>query len=149
MSLGKISLDLPEGVITEGLFLTATPVPAEDLPNDPSIVPGTAFDFGLSGTYFLEPVTLCIQYDAPLPGDVEEEDLRVHLLVDGELIEQDAGFVDTVLNIVCAEVEHFSVFVVLPPEVDLDAPEILAEADGVSVGTDGISFGVRAAIERM
>ena len=124
----NVMLDVPPGAVAGDVFITVAPVPESELPDDPSVVPGTAFEFGPSGTTFFEPVTLCVQYDDDLlPEGTDESTLRIHVLVDGSFTPLAGGTVDTGNNVVCAEVEHFSVFAIVPrvtPGGDVDPPVI-------------------------
>jgi hypothetical protein len=139
---GAVRLEIPEGALPGDVFLTA--VPATDLPaGGPPVVPGTAWDFGPDGIVFTRPVVMTIAFDpAALPPGVDPAELRIHKLVDGGYIQQDAGRVDLVAGTVSAEVEGFSVFVVIQrdrqnPE-DRDAPVIRAmQARDPATGTFG------------
>ncbi|MGD8362914.1 MAG: hypothetical protein PVJ04_15915, partial [Gemmatimonadota bacterium] len=117
---GGVTLELPEGALTEDVFLTATPV--EIPPGSPPAVPGTAWDLCPDGLGFGVPVWLTIPYDPDLlPEGTEERELRIHKIVDGEFVQQDAGLVDLLNKTVSAEVDGFSVVVVIPR--DPDSPE--------------------------
>ena len=125
---GQVVLDVPEGALTGDAFLTAAPT--DDVPSGgPPIVPGTAWAFGPDGIEFEHPVFMTIAYNrADLPDGVDENVLRIHKLVDGEFVQQNAGLVDLINHTVSAEVDGFSVFVVIPrdpdnPE-DIEAPEV-------------------------
>lgn len=127
---GAVQLQLPPGVLENDVFFTATPV--TDLPTGgPPVVPGTAWDFGPDGFTFDEPVVMTIAYDpTALPAGVAESELRIHELVDGEFVQQPAGRVDPVARTVSAEVDGFSVFVVIPrdpsSQQDAELPNVRA-----------------------
>ena len=95
------------------------------------MVPGTAWDFGPNGLHFAHPVVMTIAYDpAQLPPGVDESELRIHKLVNGTYEQQNAGLVDLVNHTVSAEVNGFSLYVVIPrdpnnPE-DVVAPDVRA-----------------------
>ena len=111
---GRIALDIPAGALTADVFFTATPV-LNPPTNDPPLIPGTAWDFGPDGLVFAQPVTMTIAYDpADLPPGIDEAELRIHELVDGAFVQQNAGLVDLVNKTVSAEVDGFSIFVVIP-----------------------------------
>ncbi|MGD8277771.1 MAG: hypothetical protein PVH00_07085, partial [Gemmatimonadota bacterium] len=125
---GVVQLSLPAGALPEDVFITA--VPATNLPSGgPPVVPGTAWDFGPDGLTFAHPVVMTIAYDpAMLPPGVDESELRIHKLVNGAYEQQNAGLVDLVNHTVSAEVDGFSVYVVIQrnpvnPE-DVEAPEV-------------------------
>ncbi|MCU0648510.1 MAG: hypothetical protein MUF00_10975 [Gemmatimonadaceae bacterium] len=107
-------LSVPAGALAAERFITATP--ATNLPptNRP-LIPGTAFDFGPDGLVFARPVTLTIPYDpANVPRGVAEDELRIHKVVGGQYVQQNAGRVDLVNKTVSAEVDGFSVYVTVP-----------------------------------
>ncbi|MBK8245856.1 MAG: hypothetical protein IPK85_00350 [Gemmatimonadetes bacterium] len=125
-----VRLVVPAGAVAQDLLLTATPatnLPPGSLP----LIPGTGWDFGPDGTVFSAPVTMTIPYNAAtLPPGVVESDLRIHKLVNGAWQQQNAGQVDLVNKTVSAEVNGFSVYIVIPrnpvtPE-DLTAPVVRA-----------------------
>lgn len=125
-----VTLDVPPGALTQDVFLTA--MPATNLPpGNLPLVPGTGWDFGPDGLVFAHPVVMTIAYDpAAVPAGVPESELRIHKLVSGSYEQQDAGLVDLVNHTVSAEVDGFSVYVVLQrdpqnPE-DLEPPVVTA-----------------------
>jgi hypothetical protein len=127
---GAVQLDVPAGALTQDVFLTA--VPTTDVPSGgPPVVAGTAWDMGPDGLVFAKPVVLTIPYDpANIPAGVDEAELRIHKVVNGEFEQQNAGVIDLAAHTVSAEVDGFSVFVVIPrdpvnPE-DLLGPELRA-----------------------
>jgi hypothetical protein len=144
---GKVTLDVPAGAVSEEVILTATPT--TDVPMDgPPIVPGTAFDFGPDGIVFDRPIFMTIAYDpAVLPPGVIESELRIHKVVDGEFQQQNAGLVDLENHTVSAEVDGFSVFVVI--ERDPDNPEDVVAPDVRSIQVAGPSgaFGDAATLD--
>ncbi len=125
-----VRLVVPAGAVAQDLLLTATPA-ANLPPGALPLIPGTGWDFGPDGTVFAAPVTMTIPYSAAnLPPGVVESDRRIHKLVNGAWQQQNAGQVDLVNKTVSAEVNGFSVYVVIPrnpvtPE-DLTAPVVRA-----------------------
>ncbi|MCC6318750.1 MAG: hypothetical protein IT361_13800 [Gemmatimonadaceae bacterium] len=109
-----ISLVVPPGAVRSDVFITAAPatnLPPAHLP----LVPGTGWDFAPDGLSFMLPATMTIPYDpAQLPPNVNEADLRIHKLVNGAYVQQNAGRVDVVNHTVSAEVNGFSVYVIIP-----------------------------------
>ncbi|BAH39968.1 MAG TPA: hypothetical protein DGD08_12535 [Gemmatimonas aurantiaca] len=125
---GRMRLVLPEGALANPVRLTAEP--ASGLPTAPQpLAPGTAWDFGPDGLQFLKPVVITIAYDPTrLPAGLDESELRIHKVVNGAYVQQDAGRVDTVNNTVSAEIASFSVYVVMrrnpDNRQDLESPMI-------------------------
>jgi hypothetical protein len=110
---GGVKLIVPPGALPNDVFITA--VPATNLPpgNEP-LIPGTAWDFGPDGLLFTKPVTLTIPYDpSAVPPGVPQAELRIHKLLNGSYVQQDAGLVDLVNHTVSAEIGGFSIYVVL------------------------------------
>jgi hypothetical protein len=111
-----VRLSIPAGALSESRFITATP--ATNLPpGDRPLIPGTGYDFGPDGLVFARPVTLTIPYSpSNVPQGIAEEDLRIHKLVGGRYVQQNAGRVDLVNKTVSAEVDGFSIYVTLPQD---------------------------------
>ncbi len=125
-----VSLQVPAGAVTAPIFITATPatnLPPAHLP----LVPGTGWDFAPDGITFAQPVTMTIPYDpAQVPSGVNPADLRIHKLVNGSYVQQNAGRVDLLNHTVSAEVNGFSVYVIIPrnpanPQ-DVSPPQVRA-----------------------
>lgn len=110
---GDVTLDVPAGAVGVDVLFTA--VPATNLPsNGPATVPGTAWEFGPSGIVFATPVTLTIKYDpALIPPGLQESELRIHKLVNGTYVQQNAGSIDLVAHTASAQIDGFSVLVLL------------------------------------
>jgi hypothetical protein len=109
---GAVRLTFPPGAVPNDVFITATP--ATDLPGGPPTVPGTAWRFGPEGIVFAKPVTMTIAYDpSKVPPGVPEAELRIHKVVNGTFVQADAGLVDLVNHTVSAQVNGFSVYVLL------------------------------------
>lgn len=78
---GQVTLVVPPGALSENVGITVAP--AATVPTVPHLVPGTAFDFGPSGTTFPQAVQLTIKYDpAHVPATAREAALRLHKVVD-------------------------------------------------------------------
>ncbi len=125
-----VSLLVPAGAVSNSVFITATPatnLPPAHLP----MVPGTGWDFAPDGIVFAQPVTMTIPYDpSQLPAGVNPAELRIHKLVNGTYVQQNAGRVDLANHTVSAEVNGFSVYVIIPrnpanPQ-DVSPPEVRA-----------------------
>ncbi len=110
---GNVTLDVPAGAVPGDVLFTA--VPATNLPSGgPATVPGSEWEFGPNGIVFAKPVTLTIKYDpARIPPGVTEAELRIHKLVNGSYVQQNAGSIDMAAHTVSAQVGGFSVFVLL------------------------------------
>ncbi len=125
-----VALAIPPGALTEDVFFTA--VPATNLPpGNLPLVPGTGWDFGPDGLVFAKPVVMTIAYDpAAVPAGVPQSELRIHELVNGTYEQQNAGLVDLVNHTISAEVDGFSIYVILLRDPlnleDLEAPEVRA-----------------------
>ena len=115
---GLVTLNVPPGAVPADVFFTAVPMTNPPI-GGKAWVPGTAWDFGPDGIEFAAPVVMTIHYDpADVPSGVDESELRIHKLVDGELKQQNAGLVDLVNHSASAEVNGFSVYVVVPRDPD-------------------------------
>lgn len=110
---GNVGLDVPAGAVSSDVLFTA--VPATNLPvGGPATVPGTAWDFGPNGIAFAKPVTLTIKYDPTrIPPGLQESELRIHKLVNGAYVQQNAGSVDLTTHTASALLNGFSIFVLL------------------------------------
>jgi probable HAF family extracellular repeat protein len=109
---GAVSFTIPRGAVSETVQINATPT---TLPEDaPPHVGGTVWDFGPDGLVFDRPVTVSLQYDpALIPPGVDEAELRIHKLVDGEFVEQEESAIDTDRKVATGLVESFSVFALM------------------------------------
>lgn len=126
---GAVSLALPANAVNDDLLLTAAPVEDASLPPGRPTVPGTAWDLGPDGLMFAQPVRLTLRYDPALvPSGVDPAELRIHKVVGGEYVQQPAGRVDPVNGTVAADVDGFSIFVVVPRDLnnleDRSAPSV-------------------------
>lgn len=129
---GGVALTIPAGALPPSATpTTITVAPAASPAPDPKLVPGTAFDFGPSGTQFSQPVAIKIAYDpASLPAGAAEVRLRLFTSVAGAWQLVPGSRVDPVSHTVTASVSHFSEYVVgsLPPVIQtivvryVDAP---------------------------
>ncbi len=112
---GAVSLVLPANAVSDDLFLTAVSVDDASLPSGRPTVPGTAWDLGPDGLVFAQSVRLTLRYDPALvPSGVDPAELRIHKVVGGEYVQQPAGRVDAVNGTVSADVDGFSILVVVP-----------------------------------
>ena len=141
---GGVTLAIPPGALPQDVFFTT--VPATNLPaSNRPIVPGTAWAFGPDGLVFAKPVVMTIPYDpSAVPSGVEQSELRIHKLVNNGYEQQNAGLVNLVNHTVSAEVNGFSVYVIMNrdpmnPE-DIAPPVVRAfEVRNASTATFGSS----------
>lgn len=128
---GDVILDVPAGAVTGDVLFTATP--ATNLPtNGADPVPGTGWDFGPDGIVFAKPVTLTLKYDrSRIPPGVQETELRIHKLVNGLYVPQNAGTIDLNAQTASAKVDGFSIFVLVSRlcrncSADVQGPVLIA-----------------------
>lgn len=107
---GNLSVD--DGALSETVEIVVTPVPDEDLP--PSVLPGTAFDFGPDGLVFDPPAMLLLNYDDTGLTLPQEEGLAIYSL-EGNTLTALPSVVDVVANTISAAVSHFSVYAIPTP----------------------------------
>lgn len=119
LTLSDATLTVPSGALGGTETLTMEEVDAGNLPS--GALPGTAYDLGPEGQTFLEPVTLRITYDDTGLALADEEDLAIHLLNAAGLWERiEPTLHDLTNNILEAELEHFSVYAVVPGHTRLE-----------------------------
>jgi adhesin/invasin len=106
-----VSLDIPAGALTQTRNITVTP--ATTFPANERVVPGTAFDFGPTGTTFAQPVTVSIKYDPSKVINSPDSGLRLYEVVgtDWRLVPESS--VNTETKAVTGKVNHFTVYGVL------------------------------------
>lgn len=108
---GKVAVAVPEGSLEEDVAVTVVPVP--DPPEDPGLVPGSAYDFGPDGTEFARAVTIEIAFDpAQLPAGVAAPRLRLHKRIGEMWREVPGSSVDLAANKVSGLVNGFSEYAV-------------------------------------
>lgn len=73
---GDLTLAIPAGALAGAVTITAAPVATPQA--HPKLVPGTAWDFGPTGTQFANPVSITIKYAAGLPGGLVPAGFRLH-----------------------------------------------------------------------
>jgi hypothetical protein len=107
---GAVTLTVPAGALQEDAVLTIQ----QQATADPSVLPGTLYRFGPSGTQFLVPVRITIGYDpASLPAGSSASALWLyHLASDGIWVPVAGSTVDTASGTVSGDVSHFSLFAV-------------------------------------
>lgn len=129
---GQVALNIPAGALSTPKYITAVPATTQLPVSGPAVIPGTAWEFGPTGTQFAQPVIMTIAYDpAKLPTGTKESELRIHKLVNGSYVQQNAGTVDLVNHTVSAEVTSFSVYVLLQrlfpgSQQDTTGPQLVA-----------------------
>lgn len=127
---GRVTLMFPPGAVASPFQMTVEE--NTSAPSDPGLVQSTAFTFGPDGTTFDKKVELSLQYDGgALPSGIDERDLRVHRLENGNWTEFDGAF-DGTNRRVSAPITGFSVYAVLRKRVAV--VEITGSADTVLTG---------------
>jgi uncharacterized protein YjdB len=131
---GNVIVQVPAQALASATAITVAPVPNPQ--PDPKLIPGTAYDFGPTGTSFAQPVTLKIKYDAAtLPAGANPAQFRVHKLVGTTWTVLAGSTVDVPTKTVTGQTSSFSTYAVLevqapvasvtfaPPNVTLDIGE--------------------------
>lgn len=109
---GGATVTIPAGALSSGLVITIAQV-ANPQP-DARLAPGTAYDFGPTGTTFSAPVTLAIRYDpALLAAGTNQAQLRVHRLVGTTWTPLPGSSVNTATHVVSGATSSFSTYAVL------------------------------------
>jgi hypothetical protein len=112
---GAARVTFPAGAVATAQAITITPVPNPQA--SPFLVPGTAFDFGPTGS-FAQPLTMTIGYAAgTVPAAVNPATLRIHRLTGGAWVPLPGSTVDPITRTVTAQTMSFSSYAVLgnPP----------------------------------
>jgi hypothetical protein len=108
-------------IIPNQALAATTPIwiaPLQNPPPDPSLVPGTAFDFGPSGTQFAQPVTVTIKYNpALLSGSAHPALFRLARMTGAAWTALAGSTVDQALQTVTGQTASFSAYAVIeiPP----------------------------------
>lgn len=103
--------------------ITVAPVAPGAAPPSATLVPGTIYDYGPTGTTFSAPVTLTVAYDATaLPAGVAESQLRLFTAVNGSWVLVPGSAVDLPTHTVTGQVSHFSEYAVMGLEPDPSPP---------------------------
>jgi uncharacterized protein YjdB/alpha-tubulin suppressor-like RCC1 family protein len=102
---GNVKLTIPAGALT-----TSTPISVTPLPQPPSpagVVPGTAYEFGPSGTTFAQPVKLEIKYQT---ADIDTNQVfyRISRLTDGAWVPLPGASAGGPTRTLTAETKSFS-----------------------------------------
>ncbi len=123
---GQVQLSVPAGALGSTTILTATPV----APPTPDVIPGTAIDFGPSGTTFGAPVTITIAYDpSTLPLGVRPAYLEMKWWNVDHWEALANNSVDVVHSTVSATTTHFSIYALLPNGREFCPGDVTAESD--------------------
>jgi len=104
---GLANLTIPQGALDETKSITVNPI--TDHPS--GIIADTAFNFGPDGLSFNTPVDISIEYDEQnLPQDVNETDLWLAELSEGQWFKVPGSTVDTDNNLVTGQLNGFSTY---------------------------------------
>jgi Tol biopolymer transport system component len=109
---GRAAVAIPAAALPAGTGITVVPaaLPPADLAGT-GVLGATAFDFGPSGTQFAVSATLTLTYSpTQLPAGVDEADLRLYTLIDGQWTLVPGSAVDVNANTVTGDISHFSVY---------------------------------------
>jgi alpha-tubulin suppressor-like RCC1 family protein len=118
---GNVVVQLPASALAAATAITVTPVANPEA--DPKLIPGTAYEFGPTGTAFAQPVTLRIKYDAAaLPVGANLAQFQIHRLVGTTWTPVAGSTVDVATRTVTGQTSSFSIYAVL----ELGAPVAIA-----------------------
>lgn len=124
---GAVLVTFPAGALTTAKTITIAP--AVNPPANPLLVPGTAFDFGPSGT-FAQPVTITISYaGTTVPAAVDPATLRLHRLTAGVWVALPGSTVNVSTKTVTGQTTSFSTYAVLSVPVTPAGSGILFQTD--------------------
>lgn len=113
-----VTVSVPAGALTTTKNITVSP--AQSPPPNNRLMPGTAFDFGPSGTTFAQPVTLTIKYDpANLTAGSPESGLQLYEVIGTGWRVVAGSSADLTTHTVTGSVSHFTVYgVLMQPTVE-------------------------------
>lgn len=161
----NLTLEVPEGALTDDVVITVTPIPASevDAPSSTAaaegsgadatlvssdalilngifVIEGTAFHLGPEGLQFQEPVQVTIGYDGDgIPEGIPESLLRI-FIVNGIFFDPGPNpeLVDETARTVTTFTDHFSDFVVGGPSAaaDLEVQSLVANPNPARVDDD-------------
>lgn len=121
---GQVSLSIPAGALTSSIPVSVRAVTLST--GDSLLVRGSAYEFGPSGTRFLQPVLLTLRYDAAnvSPG-VEPSTLGILRSDGGAFAQLEGTVVDTIARTATAPIGGFSSYAigyVKPAQPDFRLP---------------------------
>ncbi len=120
---GLATLVIPSQALGASTRISIAPMAAP--PAAPQLVPGTAFDFGPTGTQFAQPVTVDLHYNpAQVPAGVDPSQLRLYLRNGSSWSVVAGSSVDTAAHIVSGTTTHFSGYTVCAALCGGTAPAI-------------------------
>jgi len=102
----NVMLNIQAESVTETVDITVETInnPVED----PDLIMFSCFEFGPDGTTFNKPIDLIIRYNADnLPDGVEENDIKIYLLNEGEWEVIDDSFANEAMGWSVASITHF------------------------------------------
>ena len=107
-----MTVTVPAGAVATGTAITITPTANPG--SDPTLAPGTAYDFGPAGTAFAVPVTLAITYNpATLAAGTNQALLRVAKLVGSTWTALAGSTVNTSTHVATGTTSSFSTYAVI------------------------------------
>ena len=113
-----VTVAVPAGALTAKRNLTVAP--AANPPPNNRLMPGTAFDFGPTGTQFAQPVNITIKYDpANLTAGSPESGLQLYEVVGTGWRVVAGSTANTTNHTVTGGVSHFTVYgILMQPTVE-------------------------------
>lgn len=109
---GSVTVTVPAGAVATGTAITIAPT--ANPPSDPSLAPGTAYDFGPAGTTFASPVSLAITYNpATLVAGTNQAQLRVAKLIRATWTALAGSTVNTTTHVATGATSSFSTYAVI------------------------------------
>ncbi len=112
----KAAVSVPSGALAVDTTLTIAA--SGSVPSATGLVPGTAYDFGPTGTTFSSPATITIRYNPTMLGSIREATLRIVKLVSGSWKTVPGSHLDMADHLVMAPVSSFSTYAIMGDAVD-------------------------------
>lgn len=135
---GGVKLDFPAGAVSGTTPITVEPAP--NPPQNPDLIPGTAYEFGPDGTTFSTPVKLTIRYDkSKLPQGTAESSLGLYKLIGGSWQKITGSGANPAAGTVSGSISSFSTYGILsggsPKSLSIHAGDAQSATVGQSVAT--------------
>ncbi len=129
---GNLTLTVPAGALATPVIITTAPVTSPQ-PN-PKLVPGTAWDFGPTGTQFSTPVTMTIKYEAGLPGGLVPGGFRLHRWSGSAWLMVAGSTTDPAARTVTGQISSFSRYAVLEVSLPVAVVSVSPPSGSVMIG---------------
>ncbi len=129
---GSVTVTVPAGAVASGTAITITPT--ANPPADPTLAPGTAYDFGPAGTTFASPVSLAITYNpATLATGTNQAQLRVAKLIGSTWTALVGSTVNTTTHVATGATSGFSSCAVIAVPVPVASVTVTAAKTALNV----------------